>query len=280
MPFRFAPIVKSSSLFAIGLFSAAVMLSSSGCKPEYPACKRDKHCNVEEGERCVDEICQNCVTSDDCRGKGENGEDQVCVEYRCVDGEGPNYLPGELGSPCASINECNQGLVCREGKCSACLADSECSPATCNLDTGRCEEASNCNCQVDDDCAMDEVCENCQCTFPPEPSDETLCGLDAIYFDFDSPKLTATAVARLNEAAQCISSQNRLVNLEAHADPRGTVEYNILLTDKRGQAVKNYLSDLGVPRNMMNVVAKGHLEAIGTDESGWARDRRVQFEWK
>jgi peptidoglycan-associated lipoprotein len=36
------------------------------------------------------------------------------------------------------------------------------------------------------------------------------------------------------------------VILEAHADSRGTEEYNIMLTDKRGNNVKEFLQQLGV----------------------------------
>jgi peptidoglycan-associated lipoprotein len=70
------------------------------------------------------------------------------------------------------------------------------------------------------------------------------------------------------------------VYLEAHADARGTEEYNILLTDRRGQGVKKFLSDLGVPAENMQVISKGSLEASGNDEAGFANDRRVQFIWQ
>lgn len=274
-----APIARILSAFALTSIAAFVMLLASGCDREYPNCKRDRHCKEELGEKCVEGICQNCVTNEDCRGKGPNGSDLQCIEYRCGEG-GQSLLPGGLGSPCASINECNEGLVCRGGECSLCLADAECPSGSCNLDTGLCN-ASNCNCQTADDCAMEEMCIDCQCRppDPPDPVDED-CGMTAVYFDFDSPKLSSSALSALSQAAECIAAQNRVVNLEAHADPRGTEEYNILLTDKRGQSVKNYLRDLGVPAHMLNVVAKGDLEAEGTDESSWARDRRVQFVWQ
>ena len=31
--------------------------------------------------------------------------------------------------------------------------------------------------------------------------------------------------------------------------------------------------------NRLKTVAKGELDATGTDESGWAKDRRVDFQW-
>ena len=129
---------------------------------------------------------------------------------------------------------------------------------------------------------MDEICDGGMCVFSgiPEGGGNNPCGIDAIYFGFDSPKLTPETEENLKSAAQCIADQGRLVYLESHADPRGTEEYNILLTDRRGQAVKKFLQDLGVPPENMQVISKGSLEARGTDEQSYADDRRVEFVWQ
>ena len=50
-----------------------------------------------------------------------------------------------------------------------------------------------------------------------------------------------------------------------------------MLTDKRGQGVKRFLEDLGVPGENMQVISKGSLESSGGDESTWSKDRRVEF---
>ena len=105
------------------------------------------------------------------------------------------------------------------------------------------------------------------------------CGLEAVYFGFDSPKIEDDAAEQLRGVAECIKGQGKLVYLEAHADARGTEEYNIMLTDKRGQSVKSFLADLGVEGDNMQVISKGDLEATGTDEASWQKDRRVEFVW-
>ena len=52
---------SSSSLLRFGLGALSVgllALSLGGCKnKDYPKCKKDKHCNVEQGEKCVDGMC-------------------------------------------------------------------------------------------------------------------------------------------------------------------------------------------------------------------------------
>ncbi len=276
---RLAP----SSLFACAL---VMVLPLGGCKPEYPKCKKDKHCKVDLGEKCVDGQCQNCATDDDCKGKAPGGGDWTCYQFRCTD---PSTIPagaggaGALGSPCTATNECGGGLVCAEGKCANCTDDLQCSPGTCDLGTGTCTTpggGGGTACQTDDQCAMDEICDNGQCAFSGDtPAGPNPCSVEAVFFDFDSPNLSSEAQDQLKGLSECMKQQNRLVYLEAHADQRGTEEYNIMLTDKRGNGVKKFLEDLGVTASNMQVVSKGDLEATGTDAASMQKDRRVEFVW-
>ncbi|MCR9162512.1 MAG: OmpA family protein [Nannocystaceae bacterium] len=274
-------------LASFSLVAAAFALSAPlvGCKkPEYPECKKDKHCKADLGEKCVDGKCQNCTTDADCTGKGPAGEDFVCFEFRCTDpalaavGAGGQ---GGLGSPCTQTIDCSGGLVCTAGACSACVDDLSCEGGTCDLATGTCTGggAGGGQCTTDDECAMDEICDGGMCVFSgiPEGGGNNPCGIDAIYFGFDSPKIQPEAQQQLDQIATCLVEQGTLVYLEAHADPRGTEEYNIMLTDRRGQSVKKYLETKGVTGENLQVISKGNLEATGTDESGWSQDRRVEF---
>ncbi len=278
--------IRLGALFSWLIVGIIGIIGLSGCKkPDYPACKKDKHCNVDTGEKCVDGTCQNCTVDEDCVAKGPKGEDWVCHEFRCMDpaevGDGGGTHPG-VGTPCTQSSECETGLVCTAGACALCTDDVQCSPGTCNLATGLCTDAGGGGqCSTDDECAMDEICDGGTCVFSGiEPgAGGNPCALDAIYFGFDSPTIESQAAGQLQSAAECIKSQGRLVYLEAHADVRGTEEYNIMLTERRGRAVTQFLSDLGVSPDNLQVIAKGNLEATGTDEASMAKDRRVQFIW-
>jgi peptidoglycan-associated lipoprotein len=277
---RLAPF----SRFVAPLALLVLMLPSSGCKkPKYPQCKKDKHCKVDLGEKCVDGQCQNCTTSDDCKGKGPGGTDWTCHEFRCQDPStiGQGSGTGAVGAPCSDASSCQAGLVCADGKCANCIDDTQCNGGTCDLGTGLCSTpGGGTACTSDDQCAMDEICENGTCVFSGvEPGGTNPCGLDAVFFEFDSPTLTTEASDQLKGVADCLKQQNRLVYLEAHADTRGTEEYNIMLTDRRGNTVKKFLEDLGVTGTNMQVVSKGDLEATGTDEGSMQKDRRVEFIW-
>ena len=269
-------------VFALGMTA----MSLTGCKkPEYPVCKKNKHCNQEMDEKCVDGTCQNCVENSECAAKGPNGEDFVCFEFRCVDPSEAITDGSGQGSPCTSSLDCSGGTVCKAGTCDFCAEDMDCPTGTCDLGTGLCSDGmpgAAGACSMDDDCAIDEICDGGMCIFSGDygGDGEVLCDLPAVFFGFDSPKLLPETEEKLKSAAQCIGDQGRLVYLESHADPRGTEEYNILLTDRRGQGVKKFLIDLGVPPENMQVISKGSLEARGTDEQSYADDRRVEFVWQ
>lgn len=271
----------STPLLALGF--GLLALSLPACKkPEYPACKKDKHCNVDLDEKCVDKQCQNCKVDADCAGKAPYTK---CAEFRC---QNPAELAGgggggDIGKPCVQSIECSGGTVCKAGACAACSEDFDCQPGTCDIGTGRCVSqgggGGGSQCQTDDMCAMDEICDNGYCQFSgigqggPNPCPD----VPKIYFGFDSPNVEPADQEKLKALAACLQSNSAQLILEAHADSRGTEEYNIMLTDKRGVTVKEYLQSLGVDPSRMTVVSKGDLEATGTDDASMKEDRRVEF---
>ncbi len=266
-------------------------MSTTACKkPEYPACKKDKHCNVDLDEKCVDGQCQNCKIDTDCNGKGPNGANWKCAEFRCQD---PALIAGTgadgIGKPCMQTIDCIGNTVCKAGACAACTDNLDCQPGTCDIGTGRCtspggDGPAGTQCQTDDQCTMDEICDNGTCVFSgvaagggPNPCPET----ETLFFGSDSPNLEPADQEKLKSLAECMKSHaTRQVILEAHADSRGTEDYNIMLTDKRGNNVKEFLQNLGVDASRMNVVSKGDLEATGSDDASMQKDRRVQFVWQ
>lgn len=255
------------SISATVILTLGLLAGLSGCqkKPEYPACKKDKQC--EPGETCVDGLCQNCQADTDCKGKGQNGEDLSCVEFRCE----------EPAGECQSAADCDPGMICTANKCEFCTDDSQCDSGVCN-ESGRCEALP---CSTDDDCPVDEICDGGQCIYHPLNTDPgAVCGIAALYFAFDSAKLSPANQEQLTTAAPCmidLVKDGGTVVLEAHADNVGTEEYNILLTDRRGTSVRSFLANLGVPDEQLRVVGKGALQSQGNDESSRSKDRRVQF---
>lgn len=275
------PKIDLATALGLGLGVAVAALAAAGCA-KYPSCKKDKDCRAEAGERCVGGVCQSCKVDADCVARTPAGQPTwTCNAYRCgppgADGATTATGGGE-GDPCAQPTDCMQGLVCREGACAGCTADAECSPSTCDVASGRCRTQGAC--QTDEQCQMDEICDGGLCVFSGGlPEGGGPCGLPAVYFGFDSDAITPKAQEELVAAAGCMAQQGRTVILEAHADELGTEEYNILLTERRGSMVRSFLVEQGVPAELMQVIAKGSLEAKGTDEASRAQERRVSFLW-
>ncbi len=101
---------------------------------------------------------------------------------------------------------------------------------------------------------------------------------DAPKFEYDSESLTQGEKTVLEAIAKCLTTgplKGRSVDLVGRADPRGETEYNMTLGAKRARSVHNFLGQLGVPGDKLRDTSRGELDATGTDEVGWRKDRRV-----
>ncbi len=69
------------------------------------------------------------------------------------------------------------------------------------------------------------------------------------------------------------------LTLEGNTDERGSQEYNLALGERRANAVKRYLVDLGVPASRFRTVSFGEDRPAvpGHDDSAWRWNRRVDF---
>ena len=97
-------------------------------------------------------------------------------------------------------------------------------------------------------------------------------------FDFDSEQLSDQEKSILEQVAKCLTTgplKGRSVDLVGRADPRGETEYNMTLGAKRARAAHTFLSGLGVGGDKLFDTSRGELDATGTEEQGWQRDRRV-----
>jgi peptidoglycan-associated lipoprotein len=97
-------------------------------------------------------------------------------------------------------------------------------------------------------------------------------------FDFDKSTLKAEDVPVLEKIAECFSTgplKDSGVLLVGHTDPRGSQAYNQALGLRRANSVAAFLTAHGVKDDRIQKTSRGELDATGTDEASWARDRRV-----
>jgi peptidoglycan-associated lipoprotein len=102
-------------------------------------------------------------------------------------------------------------------------------------------------------------------------------------FDYNKDELTPEDRTVLDQLATCLTTgplKGKAVSLIGRADPRGTEEYNLGLGSRRASSVSSYLVHLGVGQPQLAVTTRGALDATGTDEAGWSKDRRVDIQLK
>lgn len=103
-----------------------------------------------------------------------------------------------------------------------------------------------------------------------------------IYFEFDSSEVRSQDAELVSRHAMYLQeNRGSSVRLEGHADERGSREYNIGLGERRAQAVRQMLMLQGVSASQIQTVSFGEErpDALGSSESDYARNRRVQFEY-
>ena len=67
------------------------------------------------------------------------------------------------------------------------------------------------------------------------------------------------------------------ITVEGHADERGTREYNLALSERRANSVRDYMIALGVDLNRLKTNSWGNERPVdpASNEDAWARNRRA-----
>ena len=101
-----------------------------------------------------------------------------------------------------------------------------------------------------------------------------------VFFELDSSTIRDDARASLTTNANWLKRWTGMrISIEGHCDERGTAEYNLGLGERRANAVKAYLVDLGVTGDRVVIVSKGKESPFCTEsnESCWQQNRRGHF---
>ena len=102
----------------------------------------------------------------------------------------------------------------------------------------------------------------------------------SVLFDFDNYTVKRTYDPMLRQQADFAKSDvaDHLA-LQGNSDERGGAEYNLALGQKRADAVRKALVDLGVPADRIEATSFGSEKprAACHDESCWSQNRRVDF---
>ena len=196
---------------------------------------------------------------------------------------------------CKNDTDCESHVeVCINGFCKQCRDDS-----SCKGDKPLCRDAicvakpveaqpppkpAEETCNADADCSGGKACVAGVCKAPPVPAGASQkvgeCEVKAVYFGFDDATLDKDARRQLDDDYTCLSkAEFRRLRIEGHTDERGTTEYNLALGERRADAVKRYLSGLGLEGRKLRAISYGKERPAdpGHDEAAWARNRRVEI---
>lgn len=101
---------------------------------------------------------------------------------------------------------------------------------------------------------------------------------DRVFFLADQSSLTPEATGILTKQAQWLQTYSKItIQVEGHADERGTREYNIALSARRATTVRQFLISNGVAGNRISSIAYGKERpvALCDAEQCWSQNRRA-----
>jgi OmpA-OmpF porin, OOP family len=107
--------------------------------------------------------------------------------------------------------------------------------------------------------------------------------LRGVRFETSSAELSAADKARLDEAVGNYKrlpadvAQGTKIVVEGHTDNTGSEAYNLALSQRRADSVKQHLVDGGIPAALITTVGKGFADPVDSNSTreGRANNRRV-----
>jgi outer membrane protein OmpA-like peptidoglycan-associated protein len=112
-----------------------------------------------------------------------------------------------------------------------------------------------------------------------EKGQETLV-LEGVHFEFNSANLTQESYAILDHvAAQLRDNPKVRVEIQGHTDEVGTQEYNMDLSQRRAESVRDYLASKGVKEDRLVPKGYGATRPVASNQTdeGRAKNRRVEL---
>jgi outer membrane protein OmpA-like peptidoglycan-associated protein len=113
----------------------------------------------------------------------------------------------------------------------------------------------------------------------PEPEPPPLISFDDVLFDFDRATIRADALPILEPLFEMLRDDPGMsIEIEGHTDWVGSDAYNQGLSQRRAQAVVDWLVSRGIARERISAAGRGEGEPIATNATAAGRqlNRRVE----
>jgi OOP family OmpA-OmpF porin len=109
---------------------------------------------------------------------------------------------------------------------------------------------------------------------------EAVIELEGVHFDFDKATLRPEARDVLDQAAALLDKHDRVVvEIAGHTDSKGSEDYNQGLSERRANAVRDYLTGQGVRASRLSAKGYGESRPVASNDTdaGRAENRRVEM---
>jgi outer membrane protein OmpA-like peptidoglycan-associated protein len=108
---------------------------------------------------------------------------------------------------------------------------------------------------------------------------QVLDGLEGdVLFRTGSADISPEIAHQVQVLAQAVSKSPALkIRVDGYADPRGSEEDNMKLSQDRANAVRDLLLSAGLEEDVLEVNAYGKSQSVAADTDGYALERRVRL---
>lgn len=112
-----------------------------------------------------------------------------------------------------------------------------------------------------------------------QDASEVLDGLQGdVLFRTGSAEITPEIAHQIQVLAQAVAKSPELkVRVDGYADPRGSVDTNLKLSEDRANAVRDLFRAAGIGDDLLEVNAYGKSQSVADDFDGYALERRVRL---
>ena len=124
---------------------------------------------------------------------------------------------------------------------------------------------------------VERVGEGIIVSFPDKNPDGSKMG---VYFDFNKATITSNSKIALDKLVKIFNEYPETnILVEGHTDDKGTDSYNLTLSQKRADAVGDYLKAQGIMPGRLTIKWYGEMQpkVANETEEGRAENRRVEF---
>lgn len=109
---------------------------------------------------------------------------------------------------------------------------------------------------------------------------EMVDNFNRVFFEFDAADLAGDSKAALDANVMLMQKHPDVkVQIQGHADERGTTDYNVALGQRRAEAVRSYMTGQGIAPSRLTLLSYGEEVPLdpSSNERAWSQNRRAEF---